>query len=144
VRYSPNADQPQVSAVTAGFGDALTAALDVMAYAHDFDLSTATEGIPTNIDAKQIKTAQSKAALNDQQQTKIIQNNPEVIASVQPCKQSTAEQTKLSGLTDLIDKSTFDPAKDVEAMNLKNTNRKYTNNWLKLTICFYIPILRTY
>jgi len=124
MRYSPNADQPQVSAVTAGFGGALTAALDVMAFAHDFDLSTATEGIPTNIDAKQTKTAQSKAALNDQQQTKIIQNNSEVVASVQSYKQP-GEQTKLSGLTDLIDKPTFDPAKDVEAMNLKNTNRKY-------------------
>ncbi|XP_024876105.1 transient receptor potential cation channel subfamily V member 4 [Temnothorax curvispinosus] len=118
---SPNAGQPQVSAVTAGFGDALTAALDVMAFAHDFDLSTATEGIPTNIDAKQIKTGQSKAALNEQQ-AKTIQNNPETVASVQPHKQPIEEQTKLSGLTDLIDKS-IDPVKDVEAMNLKNTNQ---------------------
>jgi len=112
-----------VSAVTAGFGDALTAALDVMAFAHDFDLSTATEGIPTNIDAKQIKTAQSKADLNDQQ-TKITQNNPEVVVNVQPHNQSIKEEIKLSGLTDLIDKSS-DPVKNVEAMNLKNTNRKY-------------------
>ncbi|XP_012535675.1 uncharacterized protein LOC105836286 [Monomorium pharaonis] len=122
VRVSPNAGQPQVSAVTAGFGDALTAALDVMAFAHDFDLSTATEGIPTNIDAKQqIKAVQSKAALNEQQ-TKTIQNNPEAMASVQPNKQLIEEQTKLSGLTDLIDKS-IDPVKDVEVMNLKNTNQ---------------------
>ncbi|XP_011167034.1 uncharacterized protein LOC105200930 [Solenopsis invicta] len=121
VRVCPNAGEPQVSAVTAGFGDALTAALDVMAFAHDFDLSTATEGIPTNIDAKQIKTAQSKAALNDQQ-TKTTQNNSEAMASVQPHKQPIEEQTKLSGLTDLIDKPT-DPVKDVETMNLKNTNQ---------------------
>ncbi|KAG5334109.1 TRPV6 protein, partial [Acromyrmex charruanus] len=121
VRVSPNAGQPQVSAVTAGFGDALTAALDVMAFAHDFDLSTATEGIPTNIDAKQIKTAQSKAALNDQQ-TKTIQNNPEVVINVQPHNQPIKEETKLSGLTDLIDKS-IDPVKDVEAMNLRNMNQ---------------------
>lgn len=113
-----------MSAVTAGFGDALTAALDVMAFAHDFDLSTATENIPTNIDAKQIKTAQSKAALNEQQTT-TIQNNPEAVANVQPYKQPIEEQTKLFGLTDLIDKSTIDSVKDVEAMNLKNTNRKY-------------------
>ncbi|XP_011863861.1 PREDICTED: uncharacterized protein LOC105559855 isoform X4 [Vollenhovia emeryi] len=122
VRVSPNADQPQVSAVTAGFGDALTAALDVMAFAHDFDLSTATEGIPTNIDAKQIKTTtQSKAALNEQQ-TKTTPDNPAAVASVQPHKQPIEEQTKLSGLTDLVDKS-IDPAKDVEAMNVKNTNQ---------------------
>lgn len=112
-----------MSAVTAGFGDALTAALDVMAFAHDFDLSTATEGIPTNIDAKQIKTAQSKAAFDDQQ-TKTTQNNSEVVVNVQSHNQSIKEETKLSGLTDLIDKS-IDPVKDVEAMNLKNTNRKY-------------------
>ncbi|XP_018406237.1 PREDICTED: transient receptor potential cation channel subfamily V member 4 [Cyphomyrmex costatus] len=121
VRVSPNAGQPQVSAVTAGFGDALTAALDVMAFAHDFDLSTVTEGIPTNIDVKQIKTAQSKTALNDQQ-TKITQNNPEVVINVQPHNEPNKEQTKLSGLTNLIDKS-IDPGKDVEAMNLKNTNQ---------------------
>ncbi|XP_018352954.1 PREDICTED: transient receptor potential cation channel subfamily V member 4 [Trachymyrmex septentrionalis] len=118
---SPNAGQPQVSAVTAGFGDALTAALDVMAFAHDFDLSTATEGIPTNIDAKQIKTAQSKAALNDQQ-TKSTQNNPEAVVNAQSHNQPIKEETKLPGLTDLIDKS-IDPVKDVEAMNLKNTNQ---------------------
>lgn len=123
VRVSPNAGQPQVSAVTAGFGDALTAALDVMAFAHDFDLSTATEGIPTNIDAKQIKSVQSKAALNEQR-TKTTRNNPEATASVQPHKQLIEGQTK-SGLTDLIGKS-VDPVKDVEAMNLKNTNQTKT------------------
>ncbi|XP_029163221.1 uncharacterized protein LOC114934682 [Nylanderia fulva] len=120
VRVSaPNADQPQVSAVTAGFGDALTAALDVMAFAHDFDLSTATEGIPTNIDAKQTKMTQPKATPNDHQM-KTTQNNPETVTSQH--KQTLGEQTKLSGLTDLIDKS-VDPVKDVEAMNLKNTNQ---------------------
>lgn len=126
MHYSPNAGQPQVSAVTAGFGDALTSALDVMAFAHDFDLSTATEGIPTNIDAKQTKTMHPKAASNDHQ-TKAIQNNPEAMTSIQPPipnKQPIGESAKLSGLTDLIDKS-CDPVKDVEAMNLKNTNRMY-------------------
>lgn len=128
--YSPNAGQPQVSAVTAGFGDALTAALDVMAFAHDFDLSAATEGIPTNIDAKQIKTTQQKAILNDHQM-KTTQNNPETVTSVQSHKQPIGEPTKLSGLTDLIDNST-NPVRDVKAMNLKNTvkNRKYRYNFL--------------
>ncbi|XP_025267346.1 uncharacterized protein LOC105257199 isoform X3 [Camponotus floridanus] len=120
VRVSPNAGQPQVSAVTAGFGDALTAALDVMAFAHDFDLSAATEGIPTNIDAKQTKTTQSKAIPNDQMKT--TQNNPETVTNVQPHKQPIGEPTKLLGLTDLIDNS-IGPVKDVEAMNLKNTNQ---------------------
>ncbi|XP_072745359.1 uncharacterized protein Iav [Anoplolepis gracilipes] len=121
VRVSPNAGQPQVSAVTAGFGDALTAALDVMAFAHDFDLSAATEGIPTNIDAKQTKTTQPKAVPNDHQ-IKTIQNNPETVTSVQPHKQPNGEPPKLSGLTDLIDNS-IDPVRDVEVMNLKNTNQ---------------------
>lgn len=129
--YSPNAGQPQVSAVTAGFGDALTAALDVMAFAHDFDLSTATEGIPTNIDAKQTKTTQSKAIPNDQMKT--TQNNPETVTSVQPHKQPIGEPTKLLGLTDLIDNS-IGPVKDVEAMNLKNTNRKYGQKFLLILL----------
>ncbi|XP_050466526.1 uncharacterized protein LOC126859345 isoform X5 [Cataglyphis hispanica] len=123
VRVSPNAGQPQVSAVTAGFGDALTAALDVMAFAHDFDLSAATEGIPTNIDAKQTKTTQQKAILNDQMKT--TQNNPQTVTSVESHKQPIKEPTKLSGLTDLIDNST-NPVKDVKAMNLKNTVKNQT------------------
>lgn len=118
--YSPNVGQPQVSAVTAGFGDALTAALDVMAFAHDFDLSTATEGIPTNIDTKQAKTTEPKTVPNEQ--TRTTQNNPEAVTGVQPHKQPIGEETKLSGLTDLIDKSTG-PA-HVEAMNLKNAARE--------------------
>ncbi|XP_071856344.1 transient receptor potential cation channel subfamily V iav isoform X3 [Bombus fervidus] len=94
VRTSPNTAEPQVSAVTAGFGDALTAALDVMAFAHDLDLSTATEGIPTNIDAKQSKskiackdqaksatTNQEKLSTNVQQQRKLITENLDNLAS---------------------------------------------------------------
>lgn len=131
MHYSPNAGQPQVSAVTAGFGDALTAALDVMAFAHDFDLSTATEGIPTNIDAKQTKTTQPKAVPNDHQ-TKTTQNNPETVTSIQPHKQPIGEPAKLSGLTDLIDMSS-DPVKDVEAMNLENTNRTYRYTYFYLS-----------
>ncbi|XP_014479481.1 PREDICTED: uncharacterized protein LOC106746875 [Dinoponera quadriceps] len=118
VRVSPNAGQPQVSAVTAGFGDALTAALDVMAFAHDFDLSTATESIPTNIEAKQTKTAEPKAV--SREQTRTTQNNPEAVTSIQPHKQAVVEETKLSGFTDLIDKS-IDPVRVEE--NLKNANQ---------------------
>ncbi|KMQ98799.1 transient receptor potential cation channel subfamily v member 6 [Lasius niger] len=62
---------------------------------------------------------QPKAIPNDHQ-VKTTQNNPETMTS-QPHKQPLVEQTKLSGLTDLIDKS--DPVRDVEAMNLKNTNQ---------------------
>lgn len=118
--YSPNVDQPQVSAVTAGFGDALTAALDVMAFAHDFDLSTATEGIPTNIDAKQAKTTEPKAVPDER--TRTTQNNPEAATGVQPHKRPIGEETKLSGLTDLIDKSA-DPGR-VEATNVRNASRE--------------------
>lgn len=127
MHYSPNAGQPQVSAVTAGFGDALTAALDVMAFAHDFDLSTATEGIPTNIDAKQTKTTAqpNKAAPSDQQQTKTktAQNNPGTVMSAQQYKQPIGEPSRLSGLTDLIDMSN-DPVKNVETTNTRNANCK--------------------
>lgn len=108
-----------MSAVTAGFGDALTAALDVMAFAHDFDLSTATEGIPTNIDTKLARTAQPKA-VSPGDQEKASQNNPATVTTAQPHKQSFGEETKLAGLTNLIDKS----IDHVEAMNLKNANRK--------------------
>lgn len=118
--YSTNVGQPQVSAVTAGFGDALTAALDVMAFAHDFDLSTATEGIPTNIDAKQAKTTELKAVASEQ--TRTTENNSKAVTDVQPHKQSIGEETKLSGLTDLIDKS-IDPTR-VDTMNSKNASRK--------------------
>lgn len=55
--------EPEISAsagVTGGFGDALTAALDVMAFAHDIDLASATEGIPTTDAASKAKAQQAK------------------------------------------------------------------------------------
>lgn len=117
-----------MSAVTAGFGDALTAALDVMAFAHEFDLSTATEGIPTNIDARQTKTIPKAAP--DHQPAKTTGNNPETTTtttSLQSHKQLIQmEETRLSALTDLIDKP-IDPV-NVKAMNLKNANRKLIMN----------------
>jgi hypothetical protein len=106
-----------VSPVTAGFGDALTAALDVMAFAHDFDLSTATEGIPSNIDARQARTK------TDQQHARTTPNNPEAATtttttttSLQPVQ---TEETRLSVLTDLIDRPV-----NVEATKPRNVNRK--------------------
>ncbi|XP_066592095.1 transient receptor potential cation channel subfamily V member 5-like isoform X2 [Prorops nasuta] len=60
VRSSPNVGQAEVSAVTAGFGDALTAALDVMTFAHDLDISAVTEGIPTNCESRQINRPKSQ------------------------------------------------------------------------------------
>ncbi|CAK9825541.1 Transient receptor potential cation channel subfamily V member 6 [Anthophora retusa] len=117
VRVSPNAAEPQVSAVTAGFGDALTAALDVMAFAHDLDLSTATEGIPTNIDAKQSK---SKAANNDQ--TKSTSNNQEKVSTtVQPIQKPSAEkENKQSNNRNEFNVKSSKPI-GVQGMNLKDT-----------------------
>ncbi|XP_011315537.1 uncharacterized protein iav [Fopius arisanus] len=63
VRRSPHMAEPEISAsagVTGGFGDALTAALDVMAFAHDIDLASATEGIPTTDAASKAKAQQAK------------------------------------------------------------------------------------
>jgi len=106
-----------VSPVTAGFGDALTAALDVMAFAHDFDLSTATEGIPSNIDAKQARTK------SDQQRATTTLDNlatttttTTTTMSLQPVR---TEDARLSVLTDLIDRPV-----NVEAIEPRNVNRK--------------------
>ena len=70
-KISPNIGdlETATSGVTAGFGDALTAALDVMAFAHEIDLATATEGIPTtDLAAKAAKSQQL------QQQAKVTSN----------------------------------------------------------------------
>lgn len=115
-----------------GFGDALTAALDVMAFAPDFDLSIATENVPANIDAKQTKT-QPKAVSNDQ--TKTTENNSERVTIIQPRTQYIEEEIKLSALTDLIDKSV--DSVNVEAMNLKNTNREY-----RYAVCMYTSVYK--
>ncbi|XP_078048657.1 transient receptor potential cation channel subfamily V iav [Augochlora pura] len=84
VRVSPSVEQPQVSAVTAGFGGALTTALDMMAFAHDIDLSTATEGIPTNVDAKHAKPK----ILADGQSA--APNKQEQLAARQPAEEQAA------------------------------------------------------
>lgn len=96
------------SGVTGGFGDALTAALDVMAFAHDIDLTTATEGIPTTDPA-------AKAAKSQQNhQTKVASNasafpQPPIPKASSTCLQTTPTenhdlaQSKISGLTELIE-----------------------------------------
>ncbi|XP_031843575.1 transient receptor potential cation channel subfamily V iav isoform X2 [Nomia melanderi] len=116
VRISPNIDEPQVSAVTAGFGGALTTALDMMAFAHDIDLSTATEGIPTNVDAKQMKPKVS----NDEQINSTL-NMPST--NVQSAEQKliviTNEQQIHSAEVSL-NKKPAEPA--IREMNLKNSD----------------------
>ncbi|XP_043512681.1 transient receptor potential cation channel subfamily V member 4 [Frieseomelitta varia] len=118
VRISPNVVEAQVSVVTAGFGDALTAALDVMAFAHDFDLSTATEGIPTNIDTKHSK---SKTVTTDQ--AKSTTNNQEKMSTnVQPQGKPSTEtaDNPANDRTD-ITKISSEPLA-VHEMNLKNAS----------------------
>ncbi|XP_076664400.1 transient receptor potential cation channel subfamily V iav [Andrena cerasifolii] len=118
VRISPNVEQPQVSAVTAGFGGALTTALDMMAFAHDLDLSTATEGIPTSIDAKQSK---SKASSNDQ--TKSTQANQEKVSvklQLQGEPPTALVDKQQNGQSDQKTK-TSEPV-NVHEMNLKNAS----------------------
>lgn len=55
-------NEPEISAsagVTGGFGDALTTALDVMAFTHDIDLTQVTDGITTSNAATKAKIQQS-------------------------------------------------------------------------------------
>lgn len=104
--------------VTAGFGDALTTALDVMTFAHDLDLSTATEGIPTNIDAKQSKP---KSATKEQTKS-TVNNQQNVTTNIEPLKSTTEnvdDQTNNSR-----EKKVTSQVAAVHEMNLKNANRK--------------------
>ncbi|XP_017759650.1 PREDICTED: uncharacterized protein LOC108550418 [Eufriesea mexicana] len=118
VRVSPNVAEPQVSVVTAGFGDALTAALDVMAFAHDLDLATATEGIPSNIDSKQ-----SKSKTTDKDQTKLTANNQEKLTiGVQPQQKPSMENADhLANDPEDINKISSEP-KTVHELNMKNAS----------------------
>ncbi|KAG6798689.1 hypothetical protein HZU73_06048 [Apis mellifera caucasica] len=115
VRVSPKGVEPQVSVVTAGFGDALTTALDVMTFAHDLDLSTATEGIPTNIDAKQSKpksaTKETKSTVNNQQN---------VTTNIEPLKSTTENVDDQAN--NPREKKVTSQAATVHEMNLKNAN----------------------
>lgn len=110
---------PEMSAVTAGFGDALSTALDMMAFTHDLDLATATEGIPSNIEAKQ---SRPKTTID---QTKLTFNNRE--------KVSTTVQSSIKSSDEIANKQQNAPsdpnqklteAASVRKMNLKNASRE--------------------
>ncbi|XP_015434191.1 PREDICTED: uncharacterized protein LOC107189994 [Dufourea novaeangliae] len=118
VRISPSVEQPQVSAVTAGFGDALTTALDMMAFAHDIDLTTATEGIPTNTDAKQLKAK----VLNDEHTNATSNNQANVSTNVPSISEPLVVVTdeKQNDRSDL-NKKPPQPV-DIQKMNLKNAS----------------------
>ncbi|XP_044006234.1 uncharacterized protein LOC122851212 [Aphidius gifuensis] len=100
VRISPHMNESEISAsagVTGGFGDALTAALDVMAFAHDIDLATVTERIPTtttttatdttgSVKQQTIATQQSKSivATQNQSQANITSTTTSNIPTAKP------------------------------------------------------------
>lgn len=81
----------EVTALTGGFGDALTAALDVMAFAHDLDITTATQGIPTT--ANPVAATKVSKTLQAQSQTQVTQNKSVVQGA-----------GKASGISELIEK----------------------------------------
>ncbi|XP_076181975.1 transient receptor potential cation channel subfamily V iav isoform X4 [Ptiloglossa arizonensis] len=117
VRTSRSMEVPEMSAVTAGFGDALSTALDMMAFTHDLDLATATEGIPSNIEAKQ---SRPKTTID---QTKLTFNNRE--------KVSTTVQSSIKSSDEIANKQQNAPsdpnqklteAASVRKMNLKNAS----------------------
>lgn len=91
-----------------------------MAFAHDLDLSTATEGIPTNIDAKQSK---SKTACKDQ--AKSATNNQEKVSTnVQQQRKLTTENLdNLASNRNDIDKTSSEFVA-VREMNSKNASGK--------------------
>ncbi|XP_043278629.1 uncharacterized protein iav isoform X1 [Venturia canescens] len=94
VRASPNIGELEMGAssgVAGGFGDALTAALDVMVFAHDIDLTTVTERIPTTDSAA--KAAKSQQHQYDQTKvpsTTLIQ--PPAPKSSSTCLQTTPSE----------------------------------------------------
>ncbi|KAI4481857.1 hypothetical protein M0804_009378 [Polistes exclamans] len=124
VRASPNVggNNNEVSALTAGFGDALTAALDVMAFAHDLDLSAdTTEGIPAiNVTDKQQTKMQAK-----------VPNSCQSITNVQ-----VDSKTKLPTLTTFSDLSNNFVEKPIETINVPIESKlsKEEDPFLKLII----------
>ncbi|XP_015601272.1 transient receptor potential cation channel subfamily V member 4 isoform X2 [Cephus cinctus] len=123
VPASPNIGEPDAagSTVTGGFGDALTAALDVMALAHDLDLSTATQGIPTTSNqTSKVANVQGKVRPSNQGQAGLAVQRP-----VQPLSQSAPQpqaQSHGRSTADIVhefgDKKTLESI-DPEAVNTK-------------------------
>ncbi|XP_076249498.1 transient receptor potential cation channel subfamily V iav [Calliopsis andreniformis] len=122
VRISPNIDEPPLSAVTAGFGDALTTALDMMAFTHDLDLSAATGGIPSNIDGKQSKSQrpsvdQTKSTLNEEKVAgKVLSQGKPAVDIVDQLEKGQSDLTKTCGPV------------DVREMNTKNVSHTATDD----------------
>ncbi|XP_015185813.1 PREDICTED: uncharacterized protein LOC107071371 [Polistes dominula] len=126
VRASPNVggNNNEVSALTAGFGDALTAALDVMAFAHDLDLSAGTtEGIPAG-------------NINDKQQTKIQAKVPNSYQSIPSTNVQENSQTKLQTLTKFPELTNNFLEKPIEPINVPIESKlsKEEDPFLKLII----------
>ncbi|XP_012266569.2 uncharacterized protein LOC105692131 isoform X2 [Athalia rosae] len=96
VRVPPSAavEPSEVTALTGGFGDALTAALDVMAFAHDLDITTATQGIPTTANP----LAPSKVSKTHLQPQPPIQQQPQVT------QKPAQAPGKAPGISELIEK----------------------------------------
>ncbi|XP_043488062.1 uncharacterized protein LOC122514992 [Polistes fuscatus] len=125
VRASPNVggNNNEVSALTAGFGDALTAALDVMAFAHDLDLSAdTTEGI-------------SASNVSDKQQTKMQAKVPNSFQSIPSTNVQEDSQTKLQTLT-TFSELTNNLEKPIETINVPIESKlsKEEDPFLKLII----------
>lgn len=115
---SPNIDEPQVSAVTAGFGDALATALDMMAFAHDLDLSTATDGIPSNADPKQ----SNPKPLNIDQTKSALYQEAKVTCQVQPQEKPAEVVDKQENVQSDLTQNTEEHV-DVHEPNLKNDSK---------------------
>ncbi|XP_076282451.1 transient receptor potential cation channel subfamily V iav [Lasioglossum baleicum] len=117
VRVSPNVDQPQVSAVTAGFGGALSTALDMMAFAHDIDLTTATEGIPTNVD---VKHAKAKIPTNGQMDATLAKQETPATKPAEEHRMTVAKSEQPNDRSDL-NKKPAEPV-NIQQMNQKNSS----------------------
>ncbi|XP_026667863.1 uncharacterized protein LOC108623188 isoform X2 [Ceratina calcarata] len=114
VKISPNTGGTETSAVTAGFGNALSAALDVMTFAHDLDLSSATEKIPSNVDPKQSNPKATSNDPNDQKKTPNVETkklDTESISKPTNNREVNKEPSQL----------------DVQKMNLKNATHLSTS-----------------
>ncbi|XP_046831751.1 uncharacterized protein LOC124429910 [Vespa crabro] len=126
IRASANVGgNTEVSALTAGFGDALTAALDVMAFAHDLNLPVGTtERIPDgNVNEKQQAKMQSEVTSSCQSvpSTNVREN----------CQVELASSTKLTELTtDFIEK----PVEPTTNVPIESKLSKEEDPFLKLII----------
>lgn len=102
--------------MTAGFGDALTAALDVMAFAHDFDLPADTaEGIPADT-AEGIPADKANEKQWSKTQRKVTSNNCQGVPSTNSPEENS--QVKLPSSVKLNDLTTDSIEKPIEPTNI--------------------------